>query len=115
VTVAVSELSDEGRRFVQFVFDQHVPPERRTAAHRAPEHVTFWSRQSPGSVAPTVFVQLEGYGGYGYLGGRPLTQQFEEHLTAEWLLAGDEVMPDREQAAVPRGAGPPAEPSLPPI
>ena len=94
VTVPLSALSDRGRAFVKMVWDEAVhfkvnPADGTSTPTPYPDAITFGRAWMPEEITPTLFIDLPGAGGYGYMGGAPLERLARAYGEDLWTVAGD--------------------------
>lgn len=100
IIVKVDQLSPEGQAFVA--------SESRSEVAAGPTLVVFHADRSPLDITPTLYMQLEGLGGYGYAGGGPLNKQMHAEFKDHWMLPGDEKDdPLSARQIAEKGAEPP--------
>ena len=83
-TVQVDQLSPEAQAFIKQEQELAQP------GGSLPTKVRFMTMHDRDGVAPTLYINLDGLGGYGYVGGSPMSHKIYEDLTANWLLPGDD-------------------------
>jgi hypothetical protein len=54
-----------------------------------PKTITFKVDRFSGDLSPTLIIDLDGFGGFGYLGGDPLNNQWKAKVQDRWMLPGD--------------------------
>ncbi|MFN3648154.1 MAG: hypothetical protein ACK47B_01135 [Armatimonadota bacterium] len=93
LTIPVDQLSDQGKSFVHSIWSQSQAQRRNAAggweAVPPPANIRIYTRPSGARLAPTLFIALDGLGGYGYLGGNPFEKRQREKMDALWMLPGD--------------------------
>ena len=91
--VAVANLSESGRAFVFGTWKAYDGFKIRSDGSREPlpepSWIQFRASRGPGNV-PSLFADIEGIGGYTYLGGPPLQRSLIHELAARWRLPGDD-------------------------
>lgn len=90
----VSELPEKGRDFVKSNWEATKAYRKFSDGHTEPvpipTYVAFYARrQLQGTISPTMFIQLERIGGYGYLGGVPMEKAIRKKVGELWRLKGD--------------------------
>jgi len=93
--IPVGELDAEGRDFVQGIWQKSMNP-NSTALLPRPEWLEFRATRLGSNVSPSLFIVLDGLGGYAYLGGDPLEKQTHGALDERWQLPGD-LQPEQAQ------------------
>jgi hypothetical protein len=104
--ISVSDLDADGQAFVEGIWQKSMNP-NSTAALPRPEWIEFRTTRFGGYVSPSLFIQVQGLGGYAYLGGDPLEKQSHAALDERWQLPGDlrpEQAPELKEPAL-SGAG----------
>lgn len=86
--VSVNDLDAEGREFVESIWQRSINPSAMAALPR-PEWIEFRTARLGNNVSPSLFIQVQGLGGYAYLGGDPLEKQTHTALDERWQLPGD--------------------------
>jgi hypothetical protein len=93
IQVPVSQLNEQGQRFVHSVWeDSHAKRKRNGVEEAVPEpgFIRFKiSRSLKGQVAPILVITIEGIGGYGYAGGTPLEKALRKRIADLWMLTND--------------------------
>ena len=101
-TISVKDLSGWGRRFVEDLYRGHDAkrklPDGSFEAAPPPEWIRFGADRIGTKATRSLYIDVDGLGGYAYSGGVPLQKRFNEvHLDA-WMLDGD-VRSDQEAEA----------------
>lgn len=108
VRVEVDRLPKSGQAFVDSVHDSmHLSRRGRDGAMTPvppPTWIEFRSQRGPLSLAPSLYIDMEGIGGYAYLGGMPLERAVADDVEDLWILPGDARSSKREAAAVGKTA-----------
>jgi hypothetical protein len=114
--VPVSDLSPQGRAWVQSVWqqsNQSLPPGQWT---HVPQYITAVAHPLPENVAPVLVMEIDGIGGYGYAGGRPLQNELDADLDRLWILPWDATDdPSAAQTLAEVSPPGPGEPALRPV
>jgi hypothetical protein len=66
-----------------------------------PKWVRFYTRTGRPQLTKTLFIELEGLGAHGYVGGTPLDNELTAALYALWMLPGDAPADDLERTVLP--------------
>ncbi len=97
---SVSQLDAQGQGFVhdQWKKAQNPTPLPDGRSYMPPEPTWIQFSMSTGnSPTPSMFIELENMGGYGYFGGNPLNKEFRDFFGALWLLPEDDAHSAIEQ------------------
>lgn len=103
--VPMSRLSDKGREFVLSVWRGFHGFERKAdgATEAIPEPTSIYFRADRGiarEVSPTLWIEIERIGAYGYLGGMPLERAVRKRVGDMWPLVDDAPTDALEHRAV---------------
>jgi hypothetical protein len=104
----VSQLDARGQQFVRDQWKKAGGFSVRADGSEFPTPEPTWIQfhVSPGnSPAPTMYIELEGLGGYGYFGGNALNNDFRNYFASLWLLPGDDAHTALEQQTLKRKPG----------
>ncbi len=69
ITVPRGGLSPSAQQWANSIFEQQLPPSIRPPGRLPPTNVTCYARTAPGFIFPSLILNLDGLGGYAYLGG----------------------------------------------
>ena len=90
----VSQLDARGQEFVHEVWKQanstSVRPDGSKSSTPEPTWIQFHVN-SGGSPSPSMFIEIENLGGYGYFGGTPLEKDYRKYFNDLWMLPGDDA------------------------
>lgn len=107
IRLPVTGLPQEGREFALEEFEKAGRMGRFGGMIGAagPEWIEFGASpdSEPDTYSRSLFVYLQGLGGFSYAGGTPLRSDFLRHFQESWLLPGDS--PDTEMEASRVGPG----------
>jgi hypothetical protein len=106
--VQVSQLDARGQQFVHDIWKRAQGVSRRAdgSAYPTPEPTWIQFSVSAGdSPVPTMYIDIEHEGGYGYFGGNPLDNDFRDYFNDLWLLPEDNAHVEMEQQTLKPKAG----------
>lgn len=95
VKIPVSQLSAQGQTWVRAVWASDAAqasrktPDGRWEPIPEPSWIEFEVSRSTDQLAPTLYIHMEGMGGYGYLGATPLHKGFHRKIADLWVLPDD--------------------------
>ena len=106
--VQVSQLDARGQQFVHDIWKKAegvtVRPDGSSSPTPEPTWIQF-SVSTGDSPAPSMYIDIEHQGGYGYFGGNPLENDFHDYFNGLWLLPGDNAHVEMEQQTLKPKAG----------
>lgn len=81
----------------------------------SPSYLAFSADRRPrrGNCAPTLFIFIEGIGGFSYLGGWQFQEQLRDELHAEWMNLGDQPKSEKGEKKLEAPSGEAASKSAP--
>lgn len=91
--VAVADMADDDKRFVQSVYDESRAMVKHDDGSLAPvpfpASIRFHTRSTAADGTPCLVITLDGLGGYAYSGATPLANGMAQTLSSEWIQEGD--------------------------
>jgi hypothetical protein len=109
IRIPVGQLSEQGRAFVHSTWADSNSTMRlqdgSTKPVPEPAFVMFESSRGGKQIEPTLYIHLEGIGGYGYLGGTPMHNGLRKILLKRWIMSDDGLGNPSEQIEVSKASG----------
>ena len=90
--IPVSQLSDQGKAYVLYEWKMaHATTTENGVSSSVPEPswVQFQMDREWSQIVPILYMDIEGIGGNGYLGGTRMEKLFRDKIARGWLLPGD--------------------------
>ncbi len=106
--VPVSQLDARGQQFIHDIWKNAQGVSRRADGSTYPILEPTWIQfavSTGNSPAPSMYIDIEHQGGYGYFGGNPLENDFRDYFGSLWLLPGDNAHVEMEQQTLKPKAG----------